>query len=123
MEPDPTQMMAQMGKKLDLSAEQQSEVEGLLASAKQASAADQKRMHELRVEMKGMRDNFDAEKARKLADEIGKVTGRLVYQASATWSGVYQLLNAEQKAELDSMMAQRGERHGKWREGGERPSQ
>jgi Spy/CpxP family protein refolding chaperone len=122
MEPDPAQMMAHMSKHLDLSAEQQSKVEGLLATAKQASAADQKRMQELRVEMKGMRDNFDAEKARKLADEIGQVTGRLVYQASATWSSVYQLLNAEQKAKLDGMMAKRDERRGKWREGDERPS-
>ena len=93
-----------------------------MSASRQASATDQKRMQELRTEMMGMRDNFDATRARKTADEIGQVTGRLVFQASETWSQVYQLLNAEQKAKLDELMAQRTQRRGKWREGAEKPA-
>jgi Spy/CpxP family protein refolding chaperone len=120
--PDPARMMAHMGKQLDLSAEQQAKIDGLMSASRQASATDQKRMQELRTEMMGMRDNFDATTARKTADEIGQVTGRLVFQASETWSQVYQLLNAEQKAKLDELMAQRTQRRGKWREGAEKPA-
>jgi Spy/CpxP family protein refolding chaperone len=121
-QPDPVRMMTHMSKQLNLTEEQKAKIESLQAKAKQAVAADQKRMQELRTEMMGMRDNFDATKARKTADEIGQVTGRLVFQASETWSQVYQVLNAEQKAKLESLMAQRDERRAKWREGGEKPS-
>jgi Spy/CpxP family protein refolding chaperone len=115
-QPDPGRIMAQMGEKLELSADQQAKIK------EQASAADHKRMQELRTEMAAMRDSFDATRARKTADEIGQVTGRLVFQASETWSQVYQLLNAEQKAKLDEMIAQRAQGRGKWRAGGEKPA-
>ncbi len=122
MQPDPARMMAQMSAKLDLSAEQQAKIQELTTAARQASAADHQRMQELRTEMAAMRDSFDATRARKTADEIGQVTGRLVFQASQTWSQVYQVLNAEQKARLDEMMAQRAQGRGKWRAGGEKPA-
>lgn len=122
MQPDPGPMMAQMSEKLDLSTEQQAKIKELTSAARQASAADHKRMQELRTEMSAMRDSFDATRARKTADEIGQVTGRLVFQASETWSQVYQVLNAEQKAKLDEMIAQRGQGRGKWRAGGEKPA-
>ncbi len=122
MQADPSRMMAHMGKQLDLSAEQQAKIDGLVSASRQASATDQKRMQQLRTEMMGMRDNFDATRARKTADEIGQVTGRLVYQASETWSQVYQLLTVEQRAKLDELMAQRTQRRGKWREGAEKPA-
>ena len=123
MQPDPVRMLEHMGKKLDLSADQQSKIEGLVKQAREATAADQKRMQELRAEMQGMRESFDATRARKTADEIGQVTGRLVFQASETWSQVYQLLNAEQKAKLDAMMAKRGERRDKMRPQSAQPSE
>ena len=122
MQPDPGRMMTQMGEKLDLSTEQQTKIKELTSAARQASAADHKRMQELRTEMSAMRDSFDATRARKTADEIGQVTGRLVFQASETWSQVYQVLNAEQKAKLDEMIAQRAQGRGKWRAGGEKPA-
>ncbi len=122
MQPDPGRIMDQMGAKLGLSAEQQAKIKELTTAARQASAADHKRMQELRTEMSAMRDSFDATRARKTADEIGQVTGRLVFQASETWSQVYQVLNAEQKAKLDEMIAQRTQGRGKWRAGGEKPA-
>ncbi|MCB1698275.1 MAG: Spy/CpxP family protein refolding chaperone [Halioglobus sp.] len=123
MEHDPARMLAHITKQLDLSAEQQASVESLLTAARQAGAADRQRMQELRSQLKGMRDNFDATQARKVADEIGQITGRMVYQASETWSQVYQLLDAGQKAELDSLMSQREERRARRRDGGDKPAQ
>jgi Spy/CpxP family protein refolding chaperone len=111
-------MLAHMGDKLGLSSEQKSRVESLLAAGKEANAADHARMRELRAQMMAMRGDFDEQKARHVSDEIGQVTARMVYQASATWSQVYQLLNPEQQAQLDSLMAQRSERRGKIRDGG-----
>jgi Spy/CpxP family protein refolding chaperone len=118
MQPDPDRMLAHMGDRLDLSSEQKSGIETVLAAGKEANAADLVRMQELRKQMMGMRDNFDEQKARQVADEIGQITASMVYQASAGWSQVYQLLNAEQKAQLDSMMARRAEHRGKERDGG-----
>jgi Spy/CpxP family protein refolding chaperone len=70
------------------------------------------------AKMLAQRDSFDATEARKIADEIGQVTGRMVFRASATWSQVYQLLNAEQRAELETLMAKREAHRGKRHKGG-----
>jgi len=122
MGPDPGRMLAHLGDRLGLSSEQKSQVEGLLSAGKEANAANHARMNELRTQMLAMRDSFDEKKARQISDEIGQVTSRMVYQASATWSQVYRLLDAEQKAQLDSMMAKRAEHRGKWRDaGGKQP--
>lgn len=118
MDPDPGRMLAHLGDRLELSDEQKSQVESLLAAGKEGNAANHARMQELRAQMMAMRGNFDEQKARQISDEIGQVTASMVYQASATWSQVYQLLDAEQKAQLDNMMAKRSEHRGKWREGG-----
>ena len=123
MQPDPARMMTRMSKKLELSAEQQTKIQSLQTAAREASAADQKRMQELRTEMMGMRDNFDAAKAHKLSDEIGQISGRLVFQASESWSKVYQVLNADQKAKMDAMMAKRGENRNKLRTQSAQPSE
>jgi len=122
MGPDPGRMLAHMGDRLGLSSEQKSQVEGLLSAGKEANAANHARMNELRTQMLAMRDSFDEQKARQVADEIGQVTASMVYQASATWAQVYRLLDAEQKAQLDGMMARRAEHRGKWRDaGGKQP--
>ena len=119
---DPARMLAHLGDRLGLSSEQKSQLEGLLSAGKEANAANHARMNELRTQMLAMRDSFDEQKARQVADEIGQVTASMVYQASATWAQVYRLLDAEQKAQLDSMMARRAEHRGKWRDaGGKQP--
>ena len=115
---DPAKMLAHMSAKLDLSSEQQTEVSSLLAAAKQTNASDRERMTELRGQMMAQRDSFDATEVRKIADEIGQVTGRMVFRASETWSQVYQLLNAEQRAELETLMAKREAHRGMRHKGG-----
>lgn len=118
---DPARMIAHLSDRLDLSSEQQTEVESLVAAAKQSSDADRARMRELRSQMRAMMGNFDPGKAQVVADEIGQLTGRMVYQSSETFASVYQLLNAEQRAQLDSMMGSRGERRGERGHGGDKP--
>lgn len=118
MEPDPDRMLAHLGDRLELSAEQKSRLESLLAAGRETSVANYARMQELRSQMMAMRGNFDETKARQISEEIGQVTARMVYQASATWSQVYQLLDAQQRAQLDGLMARRAEHRGKKREGG-----
>lgn len=116
---DPTRMIAHMADRLDLSAGQRSSIEGLLSASREANAADRKRLGELREQMMGMSAGFDAGKAQIIADEIGQITARMVFESSKTWSDVYQQLTPEQRTELDEMAAKRESRRGKWHKGGE----
>ena len=118
---DPGRMLARISDRLDLSAEQKASVDELLNSARQASAADRKRLDDLREELVEMRTNFDAAKAKPIADEIGQITGRMVFEASKTWSGVYQLLDDEQRQQLEKLMEEREARRDKWQRGGKPP--
>ncbi len=119
MEHDPGRMLSQLSQKLDLSSEQQTELENLLTESNQANTPDRERLKALRLEMSGQRDDFDAGTAQGVADEIGQITSRMVYRASETFARVYQLLNAEQRVELDAMMAKRDTRRRKWHRDGE----
>jgi Spy/CpxP family protein refolding chaperone len=107
MEQDPGRMLSHMTKKLDLNSEQQANTEKLLTESREANAPDRERLQQLRTEIGAQRDDFDAGTAQGIADEIGRITGRMVYRASETWARVYQLLDAEQRADLDAMMAKR----------------
>ena len=118
MDHDPARMIAHMTDRLDLSTEQQASVETLLTSAQQANAADRERLKVLRGEMMGLRTDFDSGKAQQMSDEIGQITARMVFEASKTWSGIYQTLNAEQQAELDELMKKREAHRGKRRKDG-----
>ena len=117
---DPARMIAHLSDRLDLSAEQQAEVESLVATTKQSSETDRARMRELRSQMMAMKGDFDPGKAQSVADEIGQLTGRMAYQASETFAQVYQVLNAEQRTQLDSMMTKYSERRGRRGHGGDR---
>jgi protein CpxP len=117
---DPSRMIAHIGDRLDLSGEQQSEVESLVTTVKQTSETDRARMQELRAEMMAMKGDFDVGKAQTIADEIGQLTSRMVYQVSETFAQVYQVLNAEQRTQLDNMMAKHQERRGRWGHGGDK---
>ena len=115
---DPGRMLTHMADKLDLTAAQQASVEELMSASREANQADRQRLQVLRQQLQAMRGDFDAGKAQGIADEIGQITGRMVFQTSKTWSGVYQLLDAEQREELDNLMARREAHRGKSRKGG-----
>ena len=114
MHGDPARMVERMADKLDLSAEQQTGVEAILAETRDKSAEDHARLRELRQQLRGMRGDFDADSARRVADEIGQITGRMVFQATSTQARIYQLLNAEQRAELDEFMEEHEPRRDRW---------
>jgi len=118
MDHDPGRMVAHMAQRLDLSEEQQNRVEELLTSSREQSAADRERLQVLRKQMHAQRNDFNTGEAQKIADEIGEITGRVVFDATRTHAEVYQLLTDEQRQEMDAMMEKRGERRGKWRRDG-----
>lgn len=115
---DPATMMSHMTARLDLTEEQQLKVNELMASSSEQMGADRARLHQLREEMRGQRDNFDAGQAQVIADEFGEISGRMMYQFASTYAGIYQLLSDEQKAEMDSLMEKRAARREGWRSGG-----
>jgi len=55
-----------------------------------------------------------------MADEIGEITSRMVFQAVSTHAEIYQLLTDEQKEEMDAMMEQRESRLDRWRHSGKK---
>ena len=114
MHGDPARMVEHMADKLDLSEDQQTGVEAILAETREQSAADHARLRQLRQQLRGMRGDFDADSARRLADEIGQITGRMVYQATSSQAQIYQLLNAEQREELDEFMEDHEPRRDRW---------
>jgi Spy/CpxP family protein refolding chaperone len=68
--------------------------------------------------MQAQRQNFNSGEAQKLADEIGEITTRMVFDATRTQAEVYQLLSEEQRQEMDALMEKRDERRAKWRRDG-----
>ena len=119
MDHDPARMVAHMAQRLDLSEEQQGRVEELLTSSRENNVADRERLQVLREQMRAQRQNFDSGKAQKMADEIGEITGRMVFDATRTQAEVYQLLTDEQRQEMDALMEKRDDRRSKWRRGAE----
>jgi len=113
---DPALMVAHMTARLDLTEEQQGKVEELMASSGEQIGADRARLMQLREEMRGQRDSFDAGQAQVIADKFGEISGRMMFQTSSTYAGIYQLLTDEQKAEMDALMEKRESRREKWRD-------
>ncbi len=116
---DPQRMLAHMTERLELDEQQQSQIETLLLSAQASMATDRQRLHELRGELQRMGLDFDAGRAQALADEVGQITSRLVYQAASTQAQLQTLLTPEQRETMAAMMEKRGERRGQWRRGEE----
>ncbi|NCF17377.1 MAG: periplasmic heavy metal sensor [Haliea sp.] len=120
---DPGRMLAHIADRLDLSEEQQAEVGKVLDTTRDALAADRQRLKELRSELHAQRENFDAGETQAAADEVGQITARMVYQATSTFSQVYQLMTPEQRQQMDSMMEKRHERRARWRRHGGAPQE
>ena len=113
MEHDPGRMMSYMAEQLELNDTQRQQVQDIATNARAQSAADRARLQELRAELKNMRNDFDAGAAQKMADEIGEITSRMVFQFSSAYAEFYSLLTPEQRAEVDQLQEERGERRSK----------
>jgi Spy/CpxP family protein refolding chaperone len=114
MHGDPAQMVARMADKLDLSDDQQTGIEAILSETREQSATDHARLRELRQQLRAQRGAFDADEAKRQADEIGQITSRMVYQAASTQAQIYQLLDDGQRAELDRFMEDHEPRRHRW---------
>jgi len=114
---DPDRLLGHIAERLELSGEQREEVADLLKSAEQATAADRERLRELRAELHRQGEDFDAGRVQSLADEIGQITSRLVYQSASTQARVQALLSPEQQEEMARLMEKRTERRGRWHRG------
>lgn len=109
-------MLGKMSSHLELSAEQQASVAGIMAEAREAGAADRKRMQEIKAQLRAQSARFDAGATQALADELGEITARSTYRMTETRAAVHALLGEEQRSKLEAMEAQRGEhgrKHGK----------
>lgn len=116
---DPGRMLAHMVEQLELSAEQQQEVENLLTTTQQTTVADRQRLRTLRAELRQQGADFDSGQVQATADEIGQITARLVYQAASTQAKVQAVLTPEQREEMARLMEKRNDRRGKWHRGGD----
>ena len=114
---DPARAIEHMTEKLELSEEQATAIDGLLAANRNAAGSDRQRMQTLRNELKAQRENFDAARAQKIADEIGSVTARMAFRAAELNAGVYQVLTPEQRTKMEQMMAKREQRRMQMRQG------
>lgn len=109
-------MLGKMSSHLDLSAEQQASVAGLMAEAREAGAADRERMREIKMQLRAQANSADAGANQALADELGAITARSAYRMTETRTAMQALLSEEQRSKLEAMEAQRGEhgrKHGK----------
>ncbi len=109
-------MLAYLADELDLSETQEAEIRALHEEVAEQNAADRERLEELKERMRAQVDDFDAGEAQRIADEIGEIATRLAYSGASTRAGVRALLTDEQRVLLDELMAERRERHERWRD-------
>ena len=102
-----------MAERLDLSDQQRQDIEEIMQAGADQVEADRARMEELRAAMHELVADFDAGEAQQLADEMGEISARMSYQRVENRAAVYQLLDENQRAELESMQEQKQERSGK----------
>ncbi len=98
--------------KLDLSEDQEVQIAAELEMAEQQIAADREQLNLLRTEMRSLQSNFDPLRAEELADAIGESTAALVLNLATSKAAIYQLLDADQQAQLDELIALREEKRG-----------
>jgi Spy/CpxP family protein refolding chaperone len=107
----PEKLLTHMTKILDLTEEQQAVIEPLLVSTFEEAKVDGARLDVLRKTLHDQRDVFDEVTAHAAADEIGQLTGRLVYRMASAQAAVYKLLDEEQKVAMNKMEEWRQEHH------------
>ncbi|MFK7977452.1 MAG: Spy/CpxP family protein refolding chaperone [Halioglobus sp.] len=99
--------LERMTRHLDLTEEQQAQVEALLGETQAQRVADRQRLKELRTLLHEQRADFDAATVQQTADEIGELTSRKLYARTSTQAQIYSLLSADQQAKMDEMHEKR----------------
>lgn len=113
--------VSRLVEELDVDASQAEEIRATHIATADATAADRERLQVLRDELRNLRDDFDPGEAQKLADEIGEITSRLVYEMTAMRASVRAVLNADQREQLDTLLEAHGsnrQRKSRWHDQG-----
>lgn len=118
---DPERVLRHMTEKLELSDSQHEQIENLLDEGLGSMKEDRARMGELRDQLKAMRTDFDEDKARGIAKELGEVTSRMTYNMASTQSEVYEMLTPAQREKMDEFDAMREKRMASRRAEGKGP--
>ena len=113
--PDPQRRAAHLAEVLELTDEQTVAVQTLMTASFEQAEADRERLHSLRSQLLDQPAAFDASTAQATADEIGQITGRMVYRMASSRAEIYQLLTDEQKEIMDQMGERKGKRGDKRR--------
>ncbi len=114
-------MTSRLSHHLDLSADQLEQISAIVNAAQLENAVDRERERQIREEMHGLAENFDAGTAQALADELGEIAGRLAYSRVYTMSQIRTVLTEEQLSELAAMREGMGE-HRRGRSASDRDS-
>ena len=108
-------MLERMTDHLQLSDDQEQKVESILEENREQVKIDHQRMMEIREALEFQHENFNAGETQKLADEMGEITARFVYQSAEKRARIYQELNEDQRKQLKDMHQHRDEhREKRW---------
>ena len=106
----PAEMVGRLVDKLDLNETQELQIRSLLAEGHQDAAKDRARVAVLHDELRAISADFDAGQAQQVADQIGVITSRLLYNHASVQAEIYTLLNEEQRLMLQQLLEQRQQR-------------
>ena len=100
---DNPQRMNRMGKMLDLTDEQQSQIEDLRLNFEKEKLPLQSKIHELRNDLKLelTKDNYDEKKVNQLLDQIESVRKEMHKKRISHMRSVRSILNDDQKKKFD----------------------
>ncbi len=107
---DPERMLVHLTERLDLSDDQQDQVRALLSDSRERTAAEREEMRSLHEQLRALRGQFDADKARALTRRMGEITGDMMYEFAQVQAETYALLNDQQKQRMEKIMAEREDR-------------
>lgn len=95
--------------KLDLTPDQQIQIAAELEMVEQQMSAEREYLAALKSELRALQSDFDASLAAELAADIGDATANLVLNLATSKAAIYQLLDEDQRAELEELIVLRDE--------------
>ena len=106
---DPLDRIERMAEHLDLSAEQEQEINRLVDEVQIANAVDRERLHQIKEDLRALATSFDDGAAQTLTDELGQISGRVAYRNISTMAAVRELFTTEQLQQIEAFRERREE--------------
>jgi Spy/CpxP family protein refolding chaperone len=119
---EPLDRIERITEHLDLSVEQEEEINRLIDEVQIASAVDRERLHQIREDLRALSADFDDGEAQSLTDELGQISGRIAYRNVSTMAAVRALFTTEQLQQIEEYREHRNELRGQQgaQQGGQR---